>query len=158
MEYRPSFMAGGARPPLAALIPAAGCAAVFTALSFLIYLTVKGEMQSYSDWTGPVAAATYVLTLVISFVLLAVAGFIVIAPALLLTGVPVAWALGDHIRQPASLVPIVFFGALTFITIYGGLSAVRQMPEFLALGFCWASGSAVIYRYFVIRFRDEMLD
>ena len=63
--------------------------------------------------------------------------------------------IGKHIRHPASLVPAALAATLAFWLAFGRSGSLTQQPLVLALGLWCAFGSALIYRHFLIRFRDE---
>ncbi|MEL7730427.1 hypothetical protein AAG612_12905 [Citromicrobium bathyomarinum] len=160
MPYRPQFDSSHLWPPIAALIPATGCAAIFVALSVLpaavVEPVVKGATplipvpQSFADVPG------FAITSAMVLVAIAVFAFIAIGCALVVVGVPIAWMIGRHIRHPASLLAAVLAATLAFWFGFGRSGSLTQQPLVLALGLWCALGSAMIYRYFLIRFRDEL--
>ncbi|GAB5349148.1 hypothetical protein [Alteriqipengyuania sp. 357] len=133
MPYRPQFDRGHLCPPLAALIPAAGYAAIFVSLSIAPFILAEPLVGPEArKGPGPEPMPDLVrgaIMLVVMLLGLATAAFVTIAVAFLLLGVPVAWIIGRRMQHPASYIP--------------------------ALLLWCACGSALIYRHFVIRFRNE---
>ncbi|MCD1622959.1 hypothetical protein [Citromicrobium bathyomarinum] len=159
MPYRPQFDRGHLWPPLAALIPAAGYAAIFVALS-IIPAVLAEPFVSGSIPLGPApdslsAIARSGVGMAVVVIGIAIFAFITIAVALLVIGTPTAWLIGNRIRHPASLVPAMLAAMLAFWILFGRSGSLSTQPWALAPGLWCAFGSALIYRHFVIRFRDE---
>ncbi|RDS76354.1 hypothetical protein [Alteriqipengyuania lutimaris] len=88
----------------------------------------------------------------------AIIAFVTIAAALLVVGVPTALVIGKHIGHPASLVPAMLAATLAFWLAFGRTGSLTEQPYVLALGLWCAFGSAMIYRHFLIRFREEIFE
>lgn len=159
MPYRPQYDRGDLWPPLAALIPAAGYAAIFAALSILTAIIAEPFINGTNPLVPPSGSLADFGTLAIMMAVLllgiATFAFITIAIALLIIGVPAAWVIGSRIRHPASLAPAILAATLALWIAFGRSGSLTAQPLALALGLWCASGSALIYRHFLIRFRDE---
>lgn len=162
MPYRPSYDHGRLWPPIAALLPAAGIAAIFVAISILPVLLAQPLFGTSSQFPpGPASLPDilrFAVMIVVMLLGLAVVGFITVGIWLVMVGVPVAWLIGRHIRHPASLIPAIFAAVLSLWIALGrpsGMTGLTDQPFILALGLWCAGGSAIIYRHFLIRFSDE---
>tara|TARA_B100001179_G_C18554740_1_gene387704 strand:+ start:569 stop:1102 length:534 start_codon:yes stop_codon:yes gene_type:complete len=175
MPYQPSFERGAVWKPLEAIVPTAALASIAICLvvgaHLVVLVSLPGaapEAQSAGEflaalWADPFlilqSIATTVVTLVGTVLVLTLPVFVFIAMLLVLFGMPVAWMLGRHIRLYASI-------PIAMLTAIGTVIWLFSLPADLALENAWYSANifaaalltALLYRHFLIRFRDEDAD
>ena len=167
MTYRPSFESSsfGTGRLLSAIFPAGICGAlsgmVFALLIGLIFF--GGDYIRYLD--SPFQFLAALLAIPISFGLFLILTTCVCAFYIFVFGLPVAWLLGDRIRNPASwfiILPITLLSTIQACYWSLGLnySTFPNDPSELdllviAIAFGFALPAAYFYRRYLIAFRDE---
>ena len=175
MSYRPSFERGEVWTPLQAIVPTAAFASIAICLvlgaHFAVLVSIPRaapEAQSFGEfvqalWADPflilLSLATTLVTVVGTLVVFTLPVFAFVAALLVLFGMPVAWLLGRHIRLLASI-------PIALLTATGAVFYLLSIPAELVPENAWCSANAIgaaivtalLYRHFLIRFRDEDAD
>ena len=180
MPYRPSFERGAVWKPLQAIVPTAALSSIAICLVVGAHFAVLGSLpnaapqaQSVGEfvsalWADPflilLSLATMVVTMVLTLLVLTMPVFALVAAMLVLFGMPVAWLLGRHVRLLAS-VPVALLTAtgaviwlLSVLTDVALLDLAPANTWYLANIVGAALLTALLYRHFLIRFRDEDAD
>ncbi|MGB3806212.1 MAG: hypothetical protein WA936_03350 [Erythrobacter sp.] len=157
MSYQPSFGVGGP-PQLAAVLPAS-LAGAASGLSLLLAFLVFSAFPFSTD-PGEVAGFLAFAGFAIVFMLLGAS--LITGAMLLVVGLPIAWALGDRIRERWSIA-IVCLSAIVASFLPASLTTSFDSDANDPLLAAWpalifALPAAFFYRYFIIQEMENLAE